>query len=91
MTRRIDVVCDVDIEQTPSSFHAFAVPDGISLRPGDRVLMRGAPVVGFGEHVRCQCQATVFRAGLFARAWARLQGFWELTELYDVGFEPKEV
>jgi hypothetical protein len=88
--RRFDVQCDVDIEQTPFSFHAHAVPDGVDIRPGDEVLVHDAPRVGFGEQVRCRCRATVTRAGLFTRGLARVQGLFALTELYEVGFEPKD-
>ena len=88
--RVIDVICDVDIEQTPRSFHAHAVPTGIDIRPGDSVLVHDTPTVQFGEHVRCQCRATVTRGGMLARLRAHLAGLLELTELYEVGFAPKE-
>lgn len=88
--RTIDVLCDVDIEQTPFSFHAHAVPDGIEIRPGDRVLVHDAPRVGFGEHVSCRCHATVTRAGPIERLLVQMQGLLALTELYEVGFEPKD-
>jgi hypothetical protein len=90
MSRTLQVLCDVDIEQTQRSFHAHAVPDGIDIRPGDRVLVHDAPVVGFGGHVTCRCQATVTRGGPVARVWAHLQGLLQLTELYDVGFDSAE-
>ena len=90
MSRTVDVVCAVDIEQTAESFHAHAVPQGIDIRPGDMVIMRDAPVVAFGEHVVCTRPATVFRAGLLTRLWTQAAGLFELTELYEVGFQPKE-
>jgi hypothetical protein len=90
MTSRIEIVCDVDIAQTPESFHAYAVPDGIAIRPGDRVIMHDVPVVGFGETARCRCRATVLRANVVRRAWTRLRGLLELTGLYEVGFDPRE-
>ncbi len=88
--RTIAVLCDVDIEQTPRSFHAHAVPDGIDIRPGDTVLVHDTPVVGFGGHVTCRCRATVTRGGPLARLRAHLQGMLELTELYEVGFAPRD-
>lgn len=89
--RTVDVRCDVDIEQTRDSFHAHAVPDGIDIRPGDMVLVHGAPTdIGFGERVACECRATVVRAGLLGRLWAHVQGMFELDELYEVGFCPRK-
>ena len=38
-----------------------------------------------------QCSATVHRAGPVKRAWTAFAAMFELTELYEVGFEPKEV
>ena len=89
--RAIEVLCDVDIAQTPETFHAHAVPDGIEIRPGDRVLVHDAPVVGFGGHATCRCGATVIRAGWLRRIATRIGGIFDLTELYEVGFDAKDV
>ena len=90
-TGGIEVACDVDIEQTPASLHAHAIPDGIDIRPGDYVLVHADRTdIGFGEHVTYRCRATVYRANWFRRAWTQLAGLFELTELYEVGFLPKE-
>jgi hypothetical protein len=87
---RINVPCNVDIEQTPDSLHAHAIPEGIDIRPGDVVVVHGAPGgVRFGERVSLRCRATVVRANWFGRGWARLTGMLALTELYEVGFEPR--
>ena len=87
----IDVPCDVDIEHTPESLHAHAIPDGIDIRPGDSVLVHADRTeVGFGEHVTYRCRATGYRANWFQRAWTQVAGLFELTELYEVGFLPKE-
>lgn len=89
--RVVEVRCDVDIAQTHDSFHAHAVPDGIDIRPGDMVTVHGAPIdIGFGDHITCECRATVVRAGWLARAWTHVAGMFELTELYEVGFMPRE-
>ena len=32
--KQIDVPCFVDIEQTPDSLHAHAIPEGIDIHPG---------------------------------------------------------
>ncbi len=85
---RIEVPCYVDIEQTAESLHAHAIPEGIEIRPGDRVLVHGAPThIGFGESVALQCSATVIRANVFQRFWAHATSFLEFTALYEVGFE----
>lgn len=89
--RTLRVPCLVEIEQTPESLHAHAVPQGVALRPGDVVLVHGAPTrVGFGERVSRECQATVTRAGPLARIWTRAMSLLDITELYEVGFAPKE-
>ncbi len=89
--RSVEIRADVDIEKTPESFHAYAVPDGIDIRPGDIVTVHGVPTdIGFGERLVLQCRATVSRAGLVERLWTELTGLFELTELYEVGFMPKE-
>jgi len=88
----VEIRCNVDIEQTPESFHAHAVPDGIDIRPGDVVMVHDAPSrIRFGERLVCQCRATVRRAGIFERLWTEFTGLFALTELYEVGFEPKEI
>jgi hypothetical protein len=88
---QFDVPCTVEIERSADSFHAYAVPEGVQLRPGDRVLVHGAPDhVAFGEKLTFQTRATVMRAGAVERAWTQFIAIMELTELYHCGFEPKE-
>lgn len=88
--RTLDVPCTVEIEQSPESFHAHAVPHDVTIHPGDEVVVRGAPTrVAFGDRIVVQCRATVRRAGLLDRAAAHIGGLLELTELYEVGFSPK--
>ena len=89
--KRIDVPCFVDIEQTPKSLHAHAIPEEIDIRPGDSVQVHGAPSrIGYGERLSIECSATVTRATLFGRFWTRLTAPLELVELFEVGFQPKE-
>jgi len=91
MRRRFEVPCFVDIEQTPDSLHAHVIPQGVEIRPGDTVLVHGAPSrVAYGERLHLQCSATVTRAGALGRMWAQLGGLRELVALYEVGFQPKE-
>lgn len=87
----VEVSCLVDLEQTHDSLHAYAVPEGIDLRPGDVVLVHDAPsYVAFGERLTRECRATVTRAGALGQLWTRLGGMFQLTELYEVGFLPKD-
>jgi hypothetical protein len=84
----IEVTCTVEIEQSAESFHAHAIPNGIDIRPGDTVVVHGAPTeIKFGDHVSLQCSATVVRANPLRRLWTRLTAVFELTELYEVGFQ----
>lgn len=90
--RTEEVSCTVDIEQTFDSLHAHAIPEGIMLRPGDRVVVHGVPAgVDYGEAISFTCRATVYRAGWLERAWTEASAILELAELYHCGFEPKEV
>ena len=89
--RRIKVPCTVEIEQTPESLHAHAIPEGIDIQPGDKVLIHGAPSrIGYGERVSVQCSATVIRATALGRLWTQITGLLEFTALYEVGFERRE-
>lgn len=85
--KSIDVPCTVEIEQTPQTLHAHVVLDGIDVEPGDEVIVHDAPSgVPFGERLVVRRTATVTRAGTLARLRARLEGYLELTELYEVSF-----
>ncbi len=87
----VEVSCVVDLEQTHDSLHAHAVPEGVELFPGDVVMVHDAPsYVPFGERLTRECRATVTRAGWLGRSWTRLSGMFELTDLYEVGFSPKD-
>ena len=83
-----DVPCTVEIEQTSETLHAHVVlDDGIEIQPGDEVTVHDAPShVNFGERLVVRRTATVVRAGPLERMRARLEGYLELTELYEVSF-----
>ncbi len=88
---RIEAHCRVEIEKSPASFHAYAVPEGVEIRPGDEVLIHDAPIrVDFGESLSRECRMTVRRAGPIRRAWTRIASLFLLTHLYEVGFEAGE-
>ena len=86
---RIEVACTVEIERTGESLHAHVDLDGVSPEPGDEVIVHGAPShVPFGEKTTIRCRATVVRAGPLRRLKAKLEGYMELTELFEVSFSP---
>jgi hypothetical protein len=85
--RLLRVSCRVEVEHSAESLHAHVELDGVDVGPGDRVVVHGAPtIVSFGERKTVHCQATVVRAGAIGRVVARVKGYFELTELYEVGF-----
>ncbi len=89
--RSFDVPCLLDIEVTPESVHAHAVPEGVVLRPGDTVVVHGVPPhIDFGDKLTLACTATITRAGWLTRQVTRLAAIFEITELYEVSFAPME-
>jgi hypothetical protein len=82
-----EVPCTIDIEQTRDSLHAYVDLDGFDVGPGDEVIVHDAPSgIAFGERAILQRRATVRRASVFQRFWAHVEGYLELTELYEVSF-----
>lgn len=86
--KTFDVPCTVEIEQTSETLHAHVVLDGaVNIQPGDEVTVHDAPTsVNFGERLVVRRTATVARAGPLQRMRARVEGYLELTELYEVSF-----
>jgi hypothetical protein len=86
--RSFEVSCTVEIEQTAETLHAHVVLDGdVRIEPGDEVLVLDAPTrVEFGERLVVRRTATVVRGGWLDRLRARIEGYLELTELYEVSF-----
>jgi hypothetical protein len=92
LTRQtFDAPCSVEIEHSPQSLHAHVEIEGeFEMQPGDQVLVHDAPSdAPYGERIVVRRRATVIRAGLLERAWTRLAGNFELTELYDVSFSER--
>ena len=89
--RIVQARAEIDLENRPDSFHAYAVPTGVEIRAGDVVQIHGVPSeIAFGDHVMMECPATISRAGSLLRTWTALTSMFSLTELYEVGFEPKD-
>lgn len=89
--RTIEVPCTVEVEQTPDNLFAHVALEGFDVDEGDTVTVHDAPTrIRFGERIVSQSRATIVRANPLQRLWTRLTAYLELTELYEVGFQPKE-
>jgi hypothetical protein len=89
MIRRksFEVPCTVEIEHSFDSLHANVELEGVEVWPGDQVIVHDAPTsVPAGERQIFQRRATVIRGTIFDRLWARVEGYLEITELFEVGF-----
>jgi hypothetical protein len=91
--RRFELPCTIEIENTPESLHAHVTLDGdFVVEPGDEVQVIDAPQrPPYGDRIVARRTAVVTRAGPVERAWTRLVGNFELTELYDVSFTERRV
>jgi len=88
MSRTVQFTCDIDIEQSQESLHAHAIPEGIEIKPGDVVMVHDtADALGAAQYTGKR-RATLIRAGFWRRSWTRFCSFFELTELFEVGFQP---
>ena len=89
--RSIDVPCTAEIEQTSDILFANVALQGVDVKHGDALIVHEAPShIAFGEHSITQSTATVIKANWLDRAWTRLASYFELTELYEVGFQPAQ-
>jgi hypothetical protein len=87
----VEVPCSIEIEQTRDTLHAHVSLEGIDVEYGDEVLVHDAPShVAFGERSVTSSRATVVRATAIERMLTKLTAYLQLTELYEVGFQPKE-
>lgn len=92
MIRRkvLHVDCTVEIENTFDSLHAHVDLGDLEIAPGDTVIVHDAPGnVPLGESRTFHRRATVIKGRWFDRFFAKAEGYMELTELYEVGFEGK--
>lgn len=89
--RRIEVPCTVAVEHTNEFLHAeVTFAEDVDVRPGDAVYVHGDPIqVPYGERLEEQRHATVVHAGWLERAWTRLTGRLEVTELLEFSFSPR--
>lgn len=86
--RTRQVACTLDLESTPTQFHAHVVLEGVEVNEGDEVLVHGAPSkIALGEKRTMPATATVLQASWPRRLLVRVLGTSGITELYEVGFE----
>ncbi|MDZ4842165.1 MAG: hypothetical protein SH859_08490 [Hyphomicrobium aestuarii] len=86
----IDVPCSIEIERSGDTLHAHVSLQGIEVDCGDEVLIHAAPTtIEFGGKLTTMSRATVIKAGPFRRWRTRMQSYFALTELYEVGFQPR--
>jgi hypothetical protein len=88
MSRQVQLTCDLDIEQSWESLHAHAIPADIDIEAGDVILIHGAEDALSAAQYTGQRSATLIRAGFWRRRWTRFRSNFELTELFEVGFQP---
>jgi hypothetical protein len=88
---RVETPCVIEVENTFESLHAHVkLEGGLTLNPGDEVLVHGAPVeVPFGEKAMFERVATVTRAPWWERAWTRATGDLEFMELCEFSFSER--
>ncbi len=90
--RQVDVACTLRVGQSAQSLHAHLELDALDVNPGDIVqLVQAAATSQDSDETIYQARAVVTRAGPLARFLTRLAGFFQVLELIEVGFEPKEV
>ncbi len=80
--------CTVEISHKFESLHAHVrFNNGAVIYPGDEVQVQGPEIMApFGEVVREERIATIFRASTLERLWTRLTGDFEVMELCEFSF-----
>ena len=89
--RKEEVPCTVEISNTFESLGAhLRFDDGITVQPGDEVMVHGAPVaVPYGQNESFRRTATITRASALERAWTRATGDLEFMELCEFSFSER--
>lgn len=87
----IDVPCTIEVSHTFDSLHAHVkLEGGVTIEPGDEVMVHGAPVeVPYGQVQIFQRQATIQRASWVERMWTRATGDLEFMELCEFSFSER--
>lgn len=89
--RTLEVPCEIEVSNTFESLHAHLRLDGgVTIEPGDEVLVQGEPVkVPYGEVQTFRRVATVTRAPWWERLWTRATGDLEFMELCEFSFSER--
>ena len=90
---REDVMCTVRVVNTFESLAAHVeLDDGVSVEPGDEVLVHGKPmIVPYGETAIERRKATITRATWLERKWVRMTGDLEFMEHLEFSFSGEEL
>jgi hypothetical protein len=88
MSRQVHLTCEIDIEQSWESLHAHAIPEDIDIAAGDTIIVHDTEGALSAAHYTGKRNATLIRAGFWRRRWTRFRSIFELTELFEVGFQP---
>jgi uncharacterized Zn finger protein len=89
LTKEKEVVpCTVEVSHRFESLHAHVRFDnGAVVHPGDEVTVQGPEIMApFGEIVREERMAVIWRASALERLWTRLTGDIEVMELCEFSF-----
>ena len=80
--------CTVEVSHCFDSLHAHVkFNDGTVVYPGDEVLVKGPEIMApYGEVVREDREAVIFRASKLEQLWTRLTGDLEFMELCEFSF-----
>ncbi|MFO0404829.1 MAG: hypothetical protein ACK50Q_00470 [Labrys sp. (in: a-proteobacteria)] len=89
--RTIDVPCTIEVSHTFDSLHAHVkLEGGVTIEPGDEVMVHGAPVeVPYGQVQIFKRQATIQRASWIERLWTRATGDLEFMDLCEFSFSER--
>jgi uncharacterized Zn finger protein len=80
--------CTVEVSHCFESLHAHVkFNDGAVVYPGDEVKVNGPEIMApYGEIVREDREAVIYRASKLERLWTRLTGDLEFMELCEFSF-----
>ena len=80
--------CTVEVSHKFESLHAHVRFDnGAVIYPGDEVKVKGPEIMApYGEVVREDREAVIYRASKLEQLWTRLTGDFEVMELCEFSF-----
>jgi uncharacterized Zn finger protein len=80
--------CTVEVSHCFDSLHAHVkFNDGTVVNPGDEVMVKGPEIMAaYGEVVREEREAVIYRASKLEQLWTRMTGDFEFMELCEFSF-----